>query len=123
MRIFSNWMLYEANSSGLRMIGSTVWDAHFRSASTIFARSKSLARMASIIAMAGCGPIEAAVAQQAVVVSGESSAKRNTAPSLGRKWTRPLLASRQASRVLAFENLADMTVGAWATTRPQNSGE
>src|SRR5438105_6648495 len=105
------------------MMGSTGSEAHLRSASTALARAQSRPRTASIRATAGRGPIEAAVAQHALVVSGESSAKRSTAPSLGRKWTRPLLASRHASNVFGFENLADMTVGALATTRPQNSGE
>src|SRR5690349_17793456 len=101
---------------------STGSDAHLRSASTARARSTSLARMASISATAGCGPMDAAVAQQAVVVSGDSSAKRCTAPSLGRKCTLPLLASMQASSVPGFENLADITVGALAMVLAQNSG-
>src|SRR5579862_1368293 len=103
-------------------MGATGSLAHLRSVFTALARSQSLAKMASIRASAGWGPIDAAVAQQAVVVSGESSAKRSAAPSLGKKCTRPLLASRHASSEPGFENLADMMVGAFSITRPQNSG-
>src|SRR3954467_2322394 len=118
MRIFSSWILYDANTSGDWMSCSTGWPAPAQASEISFARAMSPARIASTSAIAGCGPIDAAVAQQAVVVAGDSSAKRYTAFSFGRKWIRPPLASRQASSSRVLGYFADMTVGARLRPRP-----
>src|ERR1700741_3796168 len=100
------------------MIGSF---AQAMAATIVLIASWFLDSMAFINATAGVGFIPDAVAQQAVVVLGDSAKNSCTAISFGTKLMRPPVATISSLRPFAREYLAEVTVGAAFATAPQNS--
>src|SRR5437764_2069605 len=115
-------MLYEAKTCWSPETVCVGPAAQAMSSATCLARSQSPARMASIRAIDGCGPMQADVAQQTVVVSGEICANAYAALSTGTKLTRPPLASRHSRSLAELEYFAAMTVGARSTICRQKVG-
>src|SRR5687767_12143682 len=115
-------MLYDANTVTLPITLSDGSVAHTMSSEICLARSQSCARMASISATDGAGPMPAAVVQQAVTVSGEMRAKLYAVWSTGTRLMRSPTARCTFGNRPRMENLADMTVGARCTICRQNSG-
>ena len=93
--------------------------AQAMSSATALACSAGPSASAFIRASAGCGPTEGV--QQVVAVSGDSWANSYASPMGGTRLTRPSVAATTSRRIPRLENLADITVGAASTTRPQNS--
>src|SRR5918911_1442910 len=115
-------MLYEAKTAWSAVMA---WDgslAQAMSSATCLARSQSPARMASISATDGCGPMQAEVAQATVVVSGESRAKAYAVPSTGTKLMRRCEARSTARMRPTSEYFAAMTVGARSMICRQKAG-
>lgn len=100
------------------MIGSF---AQAISASIAFSRVSSCFSAALIAATAGSGPMAAAVAQQAVVVSGEMPWNSATDISIGMKLIRRLVASISFASPSEREYLAEIAVGATLISSAQNS--
>src|SRR5687768_16803766 len=114
-------MLCEANSSGLVSIACTGSLAQAMSLATAFMRSLLPSRTARITAIDGEGPMAAAVAQHAVVVSGEISQKSTTPWSMGTKLICRLVSLIISASPLGREDFAATTVGAAFATPDQNS--